>query len=101
MDKETIIREIQRIAHAQNTLTVSRSEFKSKSNISEWQIYKHFDRWNDAVEAAGLTPTDMSRIENTDLFREMKAVFVKYGGVCGRIDSAGSRWPLLYSWRKE
>ena len=85
MDKETIIREIQRIAHAQNTLTISRSEFKSKSDISEWQIYKYFESWNDAVEAAGLTPTDMSRIENADLFQEMKAVFVKYGGVCGRM----------------
>jgi len=84
MDREAIVKEIKRIAVEIGTGTVSRSQFKSKSGISEWQIYKHFDTWNEAVEAAGLTPIDVSRINDTDLFREMKDVFVKFGGVCTR-----------------
>jgi len=85
MDRGTIIKEIKRIAREIGADTVSRSEFKSKSGISEWQIYKHFDTWNEAVEAAGLTPTDVSRIDDAELFREMKDVFVKFGGVCTRM----------------
>jgi len=85
MDKDTIIKEIQRIAGESETGTVSRSQFKSKSGISEWQIYKYYPTWNDAVKAAGLTPTDVSRIDDTELFREMKDVFVKFGGVCTRM----------------
>ncbi len=85
MDRETIVEEIKRIAQEIGADTVPRSEFKSKSNISEWQIYKHFNSWNEAVEAAGLTPTEVSRIDDAELFREMKDVFVKFGGVCTRM----------------
>ncbi len=85
MDKETIIQEIRRIATELGTGSLSRSQFKSKSGISEWQIYKHFDSWNEAVEAAGLTPIDVSRIDDEELFREMRNVFVKFGGVCSRM----------------
>jgi hypothetical protein len=84
MDRETIIKEFKRIAQESEAGTVSRSQFKSKSGISEWQIHKYFDSWNEAVEAAGLTPTDVSRIDDTALFQEMKDVFVKFGGVCTR-----------------
>lgn len=85
MDRETIVKEIKKIAREIGSDTVSRSEFKSRSGISEWQIYKYFDSWNEAVEAAGLTPTDVSRIDEAELFREMKDVFVKFGGVCTRM----------------
>lgn len=85
MDKDTIIKEIQRIAQEIGADTVSRPQFKSKSGISEWQIYKHFNTWNEAVEAAGLTPTNVSRIDDTELFREMEDVFVRFGGVCTRM----------------
>jgi hypothetical protein len=84
MDRETIIKEIRRIAQETGTDTVSNSEFRSKSGISEWHIFKHFDSWNEAVEAAGLTPIDTRRIDDAELFREMKDVFVKFGGVCTR-----------------
>jgi len=85
MDRETIVTEIKGIAGEIGTGTVSRSQFKSESGISEWQIYKYFDTWNEAVEAAELTPTDVSRIDDTKPLREMKEVFVKFGGVCTRM----------------
>lgn len=85
MDREIIVKEIKRIAQESGISTITRSQFKSKSGISEWQIYKYFDTWNEAVEAAGLTPTDVSRVDDMKLFREMKEVFMKFGGVCTRM----------------
>jgi len=52
MDREIIISEIRQIASELGKDTLSRSEFKSKSGISEWQVYKNFDNWNAAIEAA-------------------------------------------------
>lgn len=86
MDRETILKEIRRVAHEIGANTLSRPEFTSKSDISKWQIYKHFDSWNDAVQQAGLIPhTEKEKIEDAELFREMKDVFVKFGGVCTRM----------------
>jgi hypothetical protein len=85
MDKEIITQEIRRIAAELGSGSLSRSQFKSKSGISEWQIYKYFDSWNEAVTAAGLNPIDVSRIDDEELFREMKNVFVRFGGVCTRM----------------
>jgi len=85
MDRKTIIQEIRRVAQEIGADTLSRPEFTSKSDISTWQIYKYFDSWNEAVEEAGLIPhTEKERIGDADLFREMKDVFVKFGGVCTR-----------------
>lgn len=82
MDRDTIIAQIRRVASESGKNSLSKTEFKSKSGISWWHFYKHFDSWNAAIEAAGLTPTDVSRIDEADLFQEMKHVFVKSGGVC-------------------
>ena len=82
MDRETIVKEIKRIARETGFNHVSKRKFESKSGINEYQINKHFESWNEAVKAAGLTPVDVSRIDDTELFREMKDVFVEFGGVC-------------------
>jgi len=84
MDREFIISEIQRVVSESGTDTVSRSTFKSKSNISEWQILKHFDSWSEAVEAAGFVPIDNKRIDDDTLFQEMRSVFIQNGGICNR-----------------
>ena len=85
MDRETIVKEIKRIASETGSNHVSKQKFKSQSGINQYQINKHFDSWNEAVKAAGLTPVDMSRIDDTELFREMKDVFVEFGGVCTKM----------------
>jgi hypothetical protein len=43
----------------------SRSEFKSRSEMSEYQILQHFPSWRAAVQAAGLTP-DASNLRLED-----------------------------------
>lgn len=85
VDKKALLREAKRIAQENNANTLSRAQFKSKSGISLWQVYKHFDSFNDFVEAADLIPhTEKERIDDAELFREMKDVFVKFGGICTR-----------------
>lgn len=84
-DREYIIAEIQRVALELGTDTLPRSTFKSNSNVSEWQILKHFENWNEAVEAAGLKPIlDFKRIDDDTLFQEMLSVFIQNGGICTR-----------------
>jgi len=81
MDKETLLETIRKIARETGRETFSISEFTSKSGISKESVLKHFDNWNEAIEAAGLKPTDVRRISDTELFREMKNVFMKFGGI--------------------
>jgi hypothetical protein len=85
MERDTIVKTIRKIAREIVSDTVTRSEFKSKSGISEWQIYQYSDSWNEAVDAAGLTPTTVGRIGKEELFWEMKDLFVQFGGVCTRL----------------
>lgn len=35
--------------------TVARSEFLRETGLTEWQVMKHFNTWNELVEASGLT----------------------------------------------
>jgi len=84
MDKETIIREIRRIASELKLETLSKTQFQSNSDISMWQVDKLFDSWNQAVTETGLDPVDVSRIDDEDLFREMRAVFLDNHGICTR-----------------
>lgn len=83
-DREAILAEIKRVAKETGSNTLSKPDFKRKTGISEYQVSKHFDCWNDAVEAAGLTPVLFRRLDDEALFKEMLRVFVENGGICTR-----------------
>ncbi len=85
MDRETIIQEIRRVAQELGSSTLSKVQFKLRSNISEYHINKYFDSWNEAVKAANLTVTDVSRISDDEIFREMAKAFEKCGEICSTI----------------
>ena len=49
----------------------SRSQFKSKSGLSEYQILEHFPSWREAVRAAGLTPDSTNvRLDDESLLKD-------------------------------
>lgn len=49
----------------------SRSQFKSKSGLSENQILNHFPSWREAVRAAGLTPDSTNvRLDDESLLKD-------------------------------
>jgi hypothetical protein len=84
-NRETIIKEIQRVARKKNVNKLTRSEFSSETGISQWQIYQIFNGWREACEEAGLEPYYQNiRIDEEDLFKEMHRVFLNFNGICTR-----------------
>lgn len=58
LSKDDLIKKIQEIAHKNGQDFLSSKEFLSKAGISMKQVLRHFDRWNDAILEAGLSPLD-------------------------------------------
>lgn len=49
----------------------SRSEFKSKTGISEYHVLRHFPNWREAVRAAGLQPDSTNlRLDDVTLLQD-------------------------------
>ena len=65
--------------------TPSRSEFLSRSGLSEHQVSQFFPTWNDAVRAAGLFPHTMNRrLEDRELFEDWAFVVRTKGKIPSR-----------------
>ncbi|MFQ6083484.1 MAG: homing endonuclease associated repeat-containing protein [Candidatus Aminicenantia bacterium] len=82
IDRDTIIKEIQRVAREKGVKQLTRSEFSAESGISSWHIYQVFDGWREACRFAGLEPYYQNiPIDDDDLFEEMRHIFISYGGM--------------------
>lgn len=79
---DALVSQLKEIAERLGKKSVSRSEFLRETGISEYHVRKHFDGWNDLVRAAGLEPTDNSRIDDDELFHAMKDAFLAAGEIC-------------------
>jgi hypothetical protein len=55
----------------------SRSEFKSSSGMTEYQVLKHFPSWREAVRAAGLEPHSTNVFINPEVLLEDWGEFVR------------------------
>ena len=53
-ERQEIIREVQRIAREDGTPSVSRAEFRERSDVRESAVVKHFRTHNGLLQAAGL-----------------------------------------------
>lgn len=77
-----IVSEVKRIAKEQNLAKMPRSIFKRNTDISEWQIYKVFKSWNEAVIAAGLEPNiSNKRKSDNELFKELLRACKEVNGI--------------------
>lgn len=83
-DRESLLAELRSVAKQLGKKSVARSEFVRESGISEHFVLKHFDSWNQFVEAAGLQPTDVSRIDDATLMEAMHEALLAEGGVTTR-----------------
>ena len=54
--RDELLAEARDIAVRLGKRTLSRAEFERESGVSDRQVTKHFDSWNDFVQAAGLEP---------------------------------------------
>ncbi len=84
MEREAVLEELRRVARELDTDRLSRKLFFSTTTIRPRDLENHFDRWNDAVQAAGLTPALHAWIDDETLFREMAAAFIRCGGICSK-----------------
>jgi hypothetical protein len=83
--REYVIAEIRRIAQANSDSTLSFSAFRSATGVSPHHIYRLFDGWREACEAAGLRPNMQNIAFDEDvLFEEMRRVFIECKGLCTR-----------------
>src|ERR1700752_4484600 len=71
MDKQHILREIQRTAAANGGVPLGRSRFSQETGIkeSDW-IGKIWPRWGDAVREAGFAPNQLQTAYNEDVLIE-------------------------------
>jgi hypothetical protein len=79
--REDLVDEVHSLATRLGTSKISKLLFRRETGIGESEVRKHFDSWNELVAAAGLTPTDMSRLPDDVLFAEMRDVFLAQGRV--------------------
>lgn len=56
--RDHIVQTIRHLAKSKGQTWLSRKEFLAESEITYYQLKKHFIRWNNAVAAAGLQPLD-------------------------------------------
>ena len=64
--------------------TVARSEFLRETGLTEWQVMKHFNTWNELVEAAGLKVFPNRRLTDDELFNALRDGYMAAGGIVSR-----------------
>lgn len=64
--------------------SVARSEFLRETGLTEWQVMKHFNTWNELVEAAGLKVFPNRRLSDDELFNALRDGYLDAGGIVPR-----------------
>lgn len=64
--------------------TIARSEFLRETGLTEWQVMKHFNTWNELVEAAGLRVFPNRRLDDDELFTALRDAYATAGGIVSR-----------------
>ncbi len=83
MEREALLEEMRRVAEGLGSEVLTRRQFYARAKVRPAEFERHFDRWSDAVAAAGLRMLRMS-VDDEGLLREMGATFVRCGEVCQR-----------------
>ena len=84
--KEHILEKIREIAKEKGESFLSRRTFLSESGISERNVLKYFNSWNEAIASAGLETKDFGKsYEREELFKNLIQVFETVGGNCSTI----------------
>ena len=85
MDKQHILREIQRTAKANGGFPLGWRRFEEETGIRYYDWYgQHWTRWGDAVREAGLDPNRMSEAYD-------EAFLVGQPGLASGRESTGRR----------
>jgi len=85
LSRDDLIERVREIASVLGRETLPRAEFVRETGITVRQIEKHFDTWNELVEAAGLEPYERNlRKTDDELLAALRDAFVEGGGILTR-----------------
>lgn len=85
LTRDEVARHVRDVAIRLGKDSISRSEFLRGSDLTEWQVMKHFDTWNDCVDAAGLRRFDANRrLTDDELLAALRDAFLAGGGIVSR-----------------
>lgn len=79
ISKTDIISDLQFTAHKLNKHTLTVNEYIDNGRHSSSAAQSKFGSWNNALKAAGLSPTKISHITNEKLFHNIEEVWIKLG----------------------
>ncbi|HXB64894.1 MAG TPA: hypothetical protein VNV42_08495 [Solirubrobacteraceae bacterium] len=79
--RDELVAELASVAQRLGEHSVSRRIWLRETGITSWQVYRHFDSWNEFVVAAGLVADDRSRASDDELLAALRDAFVQAGSV--------------------
>ena len=83
--KSDVVEAIRDVAH-QLGHSPSRSEFMSRTGVSEYQVLRHFPSWREAVQAAGIKPNSTNiRLEDEVLLQDWGNLVRKHRHIPTRV----------------
>src|SRR5438046_3044994 len=86
LSREDLIERLQGVAVKLGRQAVARADFIRETGLSEGQVMKHFDSWNEFVEAAGLQPhITKRRLDDDELFAALRDAYLEAGAVVPRV----------------
>ena len=82
VDRETILREIQRVAAQRSISQLSQEDFHARTSIPMSQVRRFFDSWPEACLAAGLEhEAPAAQVDEDILLRDMYEVLIQFRAV--------------------
>ena len=79
ISKVDIVSDLKLVARKLSRNSFSGQEYEDNGKYSESAVARKFGSWNNALEAASLLLTKISRIKDEDLFHNLEQVWIKLG----------------------
>ena len=80
-EREQLIARVRDVAGRLGVQSLTKSEFKRQTGVSEDCIYKHFDGWHELCGLAGLAVhTRNLKLNDMQIFEAMRDAFMDAGG---------------------
>jgi hypothetical protein len=79
--RDALLGELISVARRLDERSISRRTWVRETGITAWQVYRHFDSWNEFSAAAGLVADDCSRVPDDKLLEALRDAFVQAGGI--------------------
>ncbi len=104
--REFLLSEIRRVAEEMGVTRIPLAQFRARTGLSLYHLYRNFSGWAEAVRHAGLCPAHTPKLTHAELLAAMRHAFIEAGGVVNvtRFNGFSRHGATLYyqrfgSWR--